>query len=141
MDYQKMGEKYAVRLDPEDEIVASVRAVCLKEHITAAEVRGLGAVKEFEIGLYNLDQKKFIPASFHEPGEIVSLWGDIGEMNHEIYHHIHMSCGLGDCRVVGGHLIKAVISATAELIIDPLDGTLDHRVNPTTGLNEWDIGK
>ncbi len=139
MDYVKMKNRYAVRLDPEDEITESVRAVCEKEQIKAAEIRGLGAVKSFEIGLYDLNQQKFLPSSFNEPGEIVSLWGDVGEMNGKIYHHIHMACGLSDSRVVGGHLISAVISATAELIIDPLDGTLDHRVNPNTGLNEWNL--
>ncbi|NCB33586.1 MAG: DNA-binding protein, partial [Erysipelotrichia bacterium] len=105
MNYVKMGTRYAVRLDPNDEIIDSVRKVCEKEKIKAAEVRGIGAVKEFKVGLYDLGQKKFIPSEYQEPAEIVSLSGNIGEMDGKIYHHMHMSCSLGDCRVTGGHLI------------------------------------
>ena len=33
-------------------------------------------------------------------------------------------------------VIRAVISATAEIMIEPIDGTIERRQNPATGINE-----
>ena len=37
--------------------------------------------------------------------------------------------------VFGGHLIRAIVSATCEMIIDVIDGTVDRIYDEETGLN------
>ena len=37
--------------------------------------------------------------------------------------------------VFGGHLNRAVVSATCEMVVDVLDGTVDRQYDPVTGLN------
>ena len=53
----------------------------------------------------------------------------------EFYAHLHMSAGDTEGRVLGGHLNEAVISATCELVLEIMDGTVERRFDPETGLN------
>lgn len=67
--------------------------------------------------------------------EIVSLVGTITTRDGEFYAHLHMSAGDTEGRVLGGHLNEAVISATCELVLEIMDGTVERRFDPETGLN------
>ena len=49
--------------------------------------------------------------------------------------HLHMSAGNDKGEVFGGHLNRAVVSATCEMVVDVLDGTVDRQYDPVTGLN------
>ncbi len=64
-----------------------------------------------------------------------SLTGTINTMNGEFYTHIHMSAGNDKGEVFGGHLNKAVVSDTCEMVIDIIDGSVDRKYDEETGLN------
>jgi predicted DNA-binding protein with PD1-like motif len=136
MEYRRYADRIAVRLDPGEELITEILAVFQAEHLASAEVRGLGAVSECTLGLYDLEAHVFLPTEFHEAGEIVSLIGTVTRKDGQPYPHLHMAIGRRDCSTVGGHLIRAVISATAEIMIEPIDGTIERRQNPATGINE-----
>ena len=46
-----------------------------------------------------------------------------------------MSAGNKTCAVVGGHLNRAVVSVTCEMVIRILSGAVDRRPDPETGIN------
>ena len=50
-----------------------------------------------------------------------------------------MSIGDEEGRVFGGHLNKAVISATCELVVQVLDGTVERRMDSEIGLYLMDF--
>ena len=54
-------------------------------------------------------------------------------MNGEFYTHIHMSAGNDKGEVFGGHLNKAVVSATCEMVIDIIDGKVDRYFDEEIG--------
>ena len=56
-------------------------------------------------------------------------------MNGEFYSHIHMSAGNDKGEVFGGHLNRAIVSATCEMVINIIDGTVDREFNENIGLN------
>ena len=56
-------------------------------------------------------------------------------MNGEFYTHVHMSAGNEKGEVFGGHLNRAVISATCEMIITLVDGNVDRYRDENIGLN------
>ena len=118
MEYKRFGNKIIVRIDKDEEILEQVKELALKENIRLAAVQALGATNSFS-------------GSF----EIVSLTGTINTMNGEFYTHLHMSAGNDKGEVFGGHLNRAVVSATCEMVVDVLDGTVDRQDDPVTGLN------
>ena len=56
-------------------------------------------------------------------------------MDNNFYTHIHMSCGDQAGKVFGGHLNKAIVSATCEMVIDIIDGKVDRYHDEEIGLN------
>lgn len=56
-------------------------------------------------------------------------------MHGEFYSHLHMSAGNDQGQVFGGHLNKANISATCEMIITIIEGVVDREFSEEIGLN------
>ena len=135
MEYKRFGSKILVRIDKDEEILEKVKELALKEKIRLAAVQALGATNSFTVGVYNVAEKKYYANTFSGSFEIVSLTGTINTMNGEFYTHLHMSAGNDKGEVYGGHLNRAVVSATCEMVVDVLDGTVDRAYDPVTGLN------
>lgn len=135
MEYKRFGDTIFARLDRGEEILEQLKVLALQENIKLASVRGLGAVDEFTVGVFKTDRKQYDANSFTGYFEIVSLTGTITTMDGEYYAHLHMSAGNEKGEVFGGHLNRAMISATCELVIQVVDGTVERRFDPEIGLN------
>ena len=135
MEYRRFRNKIIARMDKGEEILAKIKEISLKENIKLASVQALGATDEFTVGVYKVDEKKYYANEFKGYFEIVSLTGTINTMNGEFYTHIHMSAGNDKGEVFGGHLNKAVVSDTCEMVIDIIDGSVDRKYDEETGLN------
>ena len=139
MDYRRFGNHIVARFDRGEEILECLKQVALKENIKLASVSALGAVDDFTVGVYKVDEKKYYSNHFAGAFEIVSLTGTISTMNGEYYAHLHMSAGNDKGEVFGGHLNRAVISATCELVIEVIDGVVERRADPEVGLNLFEF--
>lgn len=56
-------------------------------------------------------------------------------MDGQFYTHIHMSAGNDKGEVFGGHLNRAVVSATCEMTVTVIDGEVDRYRDDDVGLN------
>lgn len=139
MDYRKFGHQIIARIDKGEEILDKIKEIAQREDIRLASVTALGATNDFTVGVYNLDEKKYNSNHFKGNFEIVSFTGTINTMNGSFYTHIHMSAGNDKGEVFGGHLNKAIVSATCEAVITVIDGTVDRRPDEETGLNIFDF--
>ena len=95
----------------------------------------LRAVGEFTVGVFHTAEKQYHANSFAGDFEIVSLTGTINTMDGAFYTHLHMSAGNEKGEVFGGHLNRAVISATCEMVITVIDGRVDRFHSEEIGLN------
>jgi predicted DNA-binding protein with PD1-like motif len=135
MEYRKFGNTYVIRIDRGEEIVASLKEICRKEKIFCASVQAIGAVDDFEIGLFNVETKKYCSEHYLFPAEVTSLLGTVTEKEGEPYLHLHMTAADADHKCYGGHLNSAVISATCEMVVTLIDGKVGRRSDAETGLN------
>ena len=122
-------------MDKGEEILANIKNVALAEGIKLAQVSALGATNDFTVGVFKTGEKKYYSNSFKGDFEIVSLTGTINTMNNEFYCHIHMSAGNEKGETYGGHLNRAIVSATCEMIINIIDGRVDRYFDEEIGLN------
>ena len=122
MKYKRFGEDIVARLEVGEEVIASLSDIAEREGVTFAEVSGIGAADEFDVSVYDVKAKVYFDNTFREPLEITSLSGTVTEMT-----------------AVGGHLKRAVISATCELVLHTVYGRVPRFYDERTGLNLMEL--
>lgn len=135
MEYKCFPDAQVVRLDVGDEILESITTFARKEKIKCASVQGIGAVGEFTVGVFDTATKEYHSSAYKGAYEIVSLSGTITRKDGAPYLHFHFAAAGSDGAVIGGHLNRAVVSATAEIVVRPVAGHIDRSFSDTVGLN------
>lgn len=139
MNYKRFDNTIVVRIDRGEEILEKIKEIALKENVKLASISALGATNSFTVGVFDTNEKKYYSNNFEGNFEIVSLVGTINTMNDEFYTHIHMSAGNNKGEVFGGHLNKAIVSATCEMVINIIEGKVDRYFDSEIGLNLFEF--
>lgn len=135
MQAKKFGNKYFIRIDRDEEIVASLKRFCQENQLKLGTISGLGATNDASLGLFDVETKKYYPNEFKGNFEIAPLYGNITTMNDEVYLHLHANLGNEKGQAFAGHLTRAIVSATFEGVLEIIDGEADRELNPEVGLN------
>lgn len=135
MEYRKFGQTIIARIDKGEEILDEVKKISLQENIKLASVSAIGAINEFTVGVFKVDEKQYYANEFKGNYEIVSLTGTINTMDGKFYNHLHLSAGNDKGEVFGGHLNCAIVSATCEMVINIINGRVDRKYDENIGLN------
>lgn len=135
MEYRKFENTIIARIDKGEEIIEQIKEIAIKEEIKLASIQALGAVGQFTIGVFKTDEKQYLSNEFNGDFEIVSLTGTINTMDNKFYCHLHMSVGNEKGEVFGGHLSRAIVSATCEMVITIISGIVDRYYDEEVGLN------
>ncbi len=139
MKYKVFGNTIVVRIDRGEEITASVKSICEKENVRLASISALGAVGHAVVGLYRVEEQKFLSNTFDGELEMTSLTGNVTTKSGEIYLHMHADFADETGHVYGGHLAEAVISGTCEMFIQKIDGEVSRIHDEQTGLNIFNL--
>lgn len=132
---KNIGNVIVLRPEIGEEIVSCVSEVCTAQNLKSAVIHGIGAVKSAKIGLFDFDKGEYKENEFNQFMELTSLEGNMTKMNGETYIHLHANFGDESGRAFGGHLKEAVIGATGEIFIFPLDEEITRFHDNVTGLN------
>jgi uncharacterized protein len=135
MEYQRFGNTMFVRIDRGEEILEEMKKAAEAEHVKLATVSALGALSSMAVGVYDVEKKQYFGNEFSGALEIVSLTGTITTMNGGYYSHIHLAAADDKGNVFGGHMNKGIVSATCEMVITVIDGTVEREKDDVTGLN------
>jgi len=135
MEYKKSGNYYILRIDKGEEIIESITKICKDEEIALGSIQAIGAVDYAKFGLFESKKKQYHSVEVVGDHEILSLNGNISRMNGEVYLHIHICLGDKNFEAKGGHLNKAIVSATCEVIINKIDDCVEREFFDEIGLN------
>lgn len=135
----RMGNRYFVRIDKGEEVVASLKEFCINNGVKLASVMGIGAADRATIGLFNTITKEYHNKELVGEYEITNLTGNITTKDGEVYIHLHITLGDEEYKAFGGHLNECWISGTCELAVDTADGEIGRAFDDYSGLNLWNI--
>ena len=135
MEYKQLGKHFVMRVDPGEEILEKIRELCEKEGIGAGSAVGLGAANRAVVGLFDTVHKVYKKNELVGPMEITSLTGNISTKEGEMYLHFHVNLCDEEMRIMGGHMNACYVSATAEITVTKLEGTIERRMDEEIGLN------
>ena len=136
MEYKRYKDTIVVRIDKGEDIIKKLLELAIEEDILFSSISGLGAVDEVVLGIFDTENKKYISVTYTGDFEITSLVGSLSRKDGKPYIHAHMSIGnVITNKFVGGHLNKAIVSATAEIILTVVNMVVERELNKEIGLN------
>lgn len=134
MEYRRFGDRIVARVDRGEELIEALLSIARHERLDCAAVSGLGAADEMTVGVYSVAAQTFHATEHEGECELASILGTITRQSGAPCAHIHVAAFAQDGRALGGHLKRARISATCELVLTQIDGAVGRAHDDTTGL-------
>lgn len=125
-----------MRLFKGEELIESVKEVCIREKVSSGTLQAIGAVQKAILGYFDMERKHYLQVECR--GEVVSCMGNIAEKDGDLVVHLHAVIGDKDGNCKGGHVFSAEASATLEIFIANVPG-LSRALDEDTGLFLLDL--
>ncbi len=138
MESKRLGDAIVVRLERGEEVLTRLTELCRTEEIRAASLQGIGALKDVELGFYELETRTYHRRTLPEDYELLSMLGNVTRLADDApFVHAHVTLGDMDYKVHGGHMFSGVVAVTVEVVLRPLAGSIARLPNEDVGLNLW----
>ena len=140
MKYTQSGNTYLLLLQKGEEIISALTQFAAQTNLTCATVSGIGATDDAEMGVFDTFEKQYYTKQIRAMTEITALCGNITQKDGKPYVHLHATLAtMFD--VVGGHLSKAIVSATAEIFVTAYPIATDRQFDSAVGINllTWEM--
>jgi uncharacterized protein len=131
----KDPKTYALVFETGDELAKGLKQFAEEQELSAASFKAIGALSSAELGWFDWDDKQYQTCvSLNEQLELLSLIGDIALKDGKPAVHAHLVVGKKDGTAHGGHLIKATIRPTCEVILTESPEHLKKQIDPESGI-------
>ena len=141
MQYEKDGDSYIIYLEQGESIMAKLTQFCKDHRIINGQISGIGAIKEIELGTYNLKNQEYITHKIHDIWELTSYQANIQLKDEEPFIHAHINISDHDLTAKGGHLFEAKVAVVGEFILRIINSSGKRVFNPEIGLPCMSLGK
>ena|SRR5688572_17937220 len=139
MRVQRFDERYIVRIEAGEQVVATLLDFLRRENIGFANLSAAGALSSARIGFWDPARRAYAYTQFDEQLEVVSFVGNASLRDGEPFLHLHVALGRADLSVVGGHLQEAVVNPTIEIWLRTEEVDVRRTTDPRTGLDLLDL--
>ena len=145
MEYirDSIGTSFYLRCDKGEDILECILKVCKSEKILSASFSGIGCCSDVTLSVIDPTTNQFEPYQKTGILEMTSINGNISaDDSDEIFIHAHAMFSYKDenneFRALGGHLLKAMVAYTGQIIIHPvIEATIRRQLDPKTGITVW----
>jgi uncharacterized protein len=118
-----------------DELAERLLQFAKEQKLSAASFKAVGALSSVRLGWFSWESKKYKPSvTPDEQVELLSLIGDVALKGCEPVVHAHAVIGRKDGTAYGGHLQKAHIRPTCEVVLTESPAHLQKFDDPKSGL-------
>jgi len=129
------GDKtYAVIFDIGDEAMAGLLDFAQASGISAAHFTAIGAFSDAVLAYFDWQSKQYKDIPIAEQVEVLALTGDVALKDGKPRIHAHVVLGRSDGTTRGGHLKRAHVRPTLEVMLTETPAALQRVHDDRTGL-------
>lgn len=132
MQHTALGNgRYFLRLDPGDELVASIESFTRELGLSSGFIHGLGSTTRVVLGFLDPETGEYLKRTFDEPMEVGSLAGTISRSpeGERAFIHLHGVFAPRELLAYTGHVHEAIVGHVIEVYIVGFDVQLErHKV-------------
>jgi predicted DNA-binding protein with PD1-like motif len=110
-------DTYAVIFETGDEVSEGLASFARERRLSAGHFTAIGSFQHVTLGYFNWNKKEYNHIPISEQVEVLSLIGDIALDQGKPTVHAHVIVGKSDGTAHGGHLLKAHVRPTLEVIV------------------------
>ena len=129
------GVTFALVFQTGDEVASGLLKFAKENNIGAAHFTAIGAFRDVVLGYFDWSIKDYKRNPLREQVEVLSLIGDVSlDEQGSPKVHAHVVVGRSDGTAHGGHLLKAHVRPTLELILVESPKLLQRKYDPESHL-------
>ena len=131
MQFKQDGNIFIIYIEQDESIMETLTQFCKSKDIVNAQISGIGAIKEIDLGAYDLKNKEYVRQFFNNLWELTSFQGNVILKDNEPFIHAHITMSDHNLDVKGGHLFEAKVGAVGEFILRKIktDGKREYDAN------------
>lgn len=131
---------FAMVLETGEEVMDCLQQFAKQERISAAQLTAIGALSDVMLLYFDWEKKDYLQLPVKEQVEVASLIGDIAQgPDGAPALHVHLVVGKRDGTAMAGHLGKAHVRPTLEVIVTESPAHLRKKKDRETGLALIDL--
>jgi len=138
MKFRKIDESpktFILVFETGDELADGLLQFAKEQKLSAASFKAVGALSSVRLGWFGWESKNYEPSvTLDEQVELLSLIGDVALKEDKPIVHAHAVIGKKDGTAHGGHLLKAHIRPTCEVVLTESPAHLQKVIDPESGL-------
>lgn len=134
MEFEKFGPHDVLRLDPGEEVMATLLDFVGREDIRGGYFLAFGGFCRVRLCYFDVDDKQFKAHDVDEQVEVVSLLGNVARDNGKPIIHMHAAVSDAQSHTSSGHLAEGIVRPTLEVFLTRFAGEIHREKDPNTGL-------
>lgn len=124
------------KVEPDEDLIESITQMIKNHDIKSGLINCIGALKKFTIGYFDIYSKEYLVKTIEDNIELVSCMGNIAFKDGEPIVHLHISVGMKDYSLIGGHLVSpSIVSITGEVYIIEINQKVERTNDPQFDLS------
>lgn len=129
-----------LKADAGEEVLAAATAWLDERRLYAGSFAAIGACEEAEIAFWDPKARVYLKQVLKGPLEILSMTGNVARTDgRKAFLHARAIFGDREYQCRGGHLFRLVADPTCELVLKPLPGVVERRLEEACGLRLWQL--
>ena len=109
-------------------------SLCSAQTAKFATISGIGACDLVSLNFYDIKTKKYYEKVLEEDVELIILMGNFTLKDGKPFAHIHGTFGDDKYQTWSGHVSKAIVSVTAEIVVTFTDMQVSRELNEDVGI-------
>jgi predicted DNA-binding protein with PD1-like motif len=133
MQFHPLGDgRYVMRLDPGDELIASLRQFAAEEEVLSGHLTGIGSTSNAQLGWLDPETGEYVKRRFDEPMEVANLTGtfSVAEEDGRAFVHVHGVFAPQELISYSGHVHEARTGAVMEIFLTTFNVRLERASVP-----------